>query len=103
MNRLIVVAVVGVMSLGGAAHGENVAMKKAVDSCIAETMSYQPDNLNDSERQVLEMRVKQECTLIVQRECSNMESPLCQHFSGRQLADLEQDVSRNAIRTAFGP
>lgn len=103
MNRLLVVTVVGVLSLGGVAHGESVQMKKAVDSCIAETMAYQREGLSDRERQVLETRVKQECKLIVQRECSNTASPLCQHFSGMQLADVDQGFSRNTVHASFRP
>lgn len=101
MNRLMVVAVVGVMSLGGAAHGESVAMKKAVDSCVAETMSYQPEGMSDKDVSVLEARVSQECKLIVQRECEDTSRPLCQHFSGMKLTDFEQQVSHNQLRPRY--
>lgn len=101
MKRLMVVAVVGVMSLGGAAHGESVAMKKAVDSCVAETLAFQHDGLSAKDRQLLESRVKLECKNIVLRECSSAESPLCQHFSGMPLAAMEQDYPAIALRTAF--
>ena len=102
MKRLMMVAMVGgVMSLGATAHGESVVMEKAVNSCIAETMSYQREGLSDKEHNALEARVNQECRLIVQRECADASRPLCQHFSGMQLVEAEQTFSHNNISAAF--
>lgn len=103
MRRLMFVAVVGVLSMGGAAQGESVALTKIVDSCVAETLQYQQDGLSEKDARTLQARVQQECRIIVQRECSSDVRPLCQHYSGTALAGAEPEYSRSPIRAAFRP
>lgn len=101
MNRLVLVSMVGVLLLSGAAHSSDTVLDKAVENCIAETMSHQRDALSDNEIRVVESRVKQECRNIVYRECRDSDRPLCQHFSGMKMADVEHDYSRSNVVAAF--
>ena len=103
MRRLMFVAVVGFLSMGGVAQGESVALTKIVDNCVAETLHYQQDGLSDKGARTLHARVQQECRIIVQRECSSDVRPLCQHYSGIELAGVEPGHSGSAVRAAFRP
>lgn len=101
MNRAMVVPMVGMFLLGSAAHTADTAMENAVDNCIAETMAYQPEGMSDKERHVVESRIKEECAVIVYRECRDKARPLCQHFSGVQVTANDRTVPRNTIRAAY--